>query len=275
MFFLKRYLSCRWVGVEAVSVSGKKDAAMLAGALAVICLGGTASADDGAVRDWSGPYGGLALGVAYSKADPDTDILDTSPAYFDSQDLSQVNPILQRSIAGTDVTGSALLGYDFQSGRMIYGAEADLTLMDFSGSEGQGRTAYDSAPTIFFTTDTTVETRFLFSLRPKLGYAAGDFLVFASAGPSVTRIKTTTRFSDTNGHDLTVTDTKTALGVSSSLGADYSMGDGWSLRGDYVFSYFPDTTDGTAEFNGDTQDDFKFDGDFQSHNVRLALIKRF
>lgn len=260
---------------------GKVPVSLCAGGLAVAIAGPVAAADNAAVtgHDWQGFYGGLALGGAYSEALPDTEVLYTG--YFNDNvngsDAAQVNPILQRKIGGRDFTGSALLGYDFQSGHIIYGIEADLTLMDFSESEGQGRTAYDTVPVLFFTTDTTVETNFLFNLRPKIGYATGNLQYYVSVGPSVSRIKTTTRFTDDNGggNRLTFTDTKTAFGVSSSVGAGYHMGDGWSLRGDCVFSYFPNSTHGTAEFDNDTRPDFRFDGHFRSHNIRLALIKQF
>ncbi|MFH1804748.1 MAG: outer membrane beta-barrel protein [Pseudomonadota bacterium] len=251
---------------------------------AVIALslwGGNASnAGAGETADWQGLYGGLAIGGAYSAAKPDTNVLYTG--YFTDNatdsDREQLTPILNKTIEGFDATGSALFGYDYQDRNVIYGIEGDLTFMPFSESENHGPTAYDTSPANTFTSQTTVETDFSFSIRPKIGYAAGDWQIYLAAGPSISRFKTTHKFTDTfgTGTNHTFTDTKTAFGVSSSIGAGYLIGNGWSLRGDYVLTYFPSIVNGDRDIGqGGPAPDFSYDGDFQSHNLRFALIKRF
>lgn len=249
---------------------------LLVGLMAMTAAGRPAFAEDSA-RGWQGFYAGLALGGAYSAAGPNTAVVLTPGIYFDPTDAAQVNPILQRTVDGTDVTGSVLAGYEFQSGHFLFGIEGDLTLMDFSENQRQGQTVYNSQPTLSFSTETNVETKFMFALRPKIGYTAGNYLFYASAGPSVSRFKTSTFFSDTyvGSGSKVFSDSKLAFGGSTSLGVGYQLGDGWSLRGDYVFTYFPDILDGTDRFSPDNLDDFKFDADFQSHNLRVALIKHF
>jgi len=249
-----------------------------AGIAAVILCAAASRAS--AETDWSGFYGGLALGGAYSAAKPDTDVLYTG--YFQDSalgsDRNQLTPILNETIEGFDVTGSALFGYDHQDRNMIYGVEGDLTFMPFSESESHGRTPYDTSPANSFTSQTTVESDFTFSIRPKIGYATGGWQVYFAAGPSISRFKTTHKFTDTfgTGTNHTFTDTKTAFGVSGSIGAGYLIGNGWSLRGDYVLTYFPSIVDGDRDIGqGGAASDLSYDGDFQSHNVRFALIKRF
>lgn len=245
-----------------------------AGIAAVILCAATSHAS--AETDWSGFYGGLALGGAYSAAKPDTDILYTG--HFSGSDRDQLTPILNETIDGFDVTGSALFGYDHQDRNMIYGVEGDLTFMPFSESENSGRITYASSTANSFTSQTTVESDFTFSIRPKIGYATGGWQVYFAAGPSISRFKTTHKFTDTltTGTNHTFTDTKTAFGVSGSIGAGYLIGNGWSLRGDYVLTYFPSIVDGDRDIGqGGPASDFSYDGDFQSHNVRFALIKRF
>lgn len=245
-------------------------------ATAVLICGaaGSAAAAD---TDWQGVYAGLAVGGAYSAAGPNTS-LNTQTGYFDAVDAAQIDPILQRNVGGWDLTGAALLGYDHRVGNLVVGIEADLTGMGFSEKRRQGSTAYVSQPSGSFETETSVSTDFIVSLRPKLGYATGNYLFYASAGPSLARIKTTLRYADnfSGGHTLDDTRTKTALGVSTGVGVGYSFGDGWVARGDYVLTYFPDAADGSAALSGSgAGDDFKRDGDFQSHNLRFALIKYF
>ncbi|WP_417414297.1 outer membrane protein [Hoeflea sp.] len=259
---------------------GKFEALLLSGAAAVALFVSPAMADDTATSgaDWQGFYLGLALGGAHSAAKPDTGVVYNGYFFTDASgsDREQVNPVLQRRLDGLDVTGSVLAGYDFQSGNITYGLEGDLTFMGFSQTESFGPANYDNNPSATFTTSTTVESDFLLSLRPKLGYVTGPFQFYISAGPSVSRFKMTHEYSDTaSGKSITFSDSKTALGVSSSVGVGYMLSDGWVLRSDYVFSYYPDIAGGSSELNGDGKTDFTYGSDFQSHNLRLALIKRF
>ncbi|MGK2741033.1 outer membrane protein [Tepidicaulis sp. LMO-SS28] len=250
--------------------------AVLTGALlSSLVISGAAAEEK---TNWQGFYGGLAIGGAYGKAEPDNDVVYSG--YFmdnglGASDRAQVAPAINEELDAADITASALIGYDHQAGNMIYGIEGDVTWASFSESSEAGPIIYDTAPMHSFTTRTSVESDFTFSIRPKIGYAAGDFQFYVSAGPSVSRFKTTHIFSDTLSGSQTFSDSKTALGVSSSIGAAYALGNDWSLRGDYVFNYFPGITDGSTDFSGDGNTDFSYDADFQSHNIRLALIKRF
>ncbi|WP_430470480.1 outer membrane protein [Thalassospira lucentensis] len=236
--------------------------------------------DASAETNWSGFYGGLALGGAYSAAKPDNGVIYSG--YFTddggASDREQLTPILNETIEGFDVTGSALFGYDYQDRNVIYGIEGDLTFMPFSESENHGRTTYDTSPANSFTSRTSVESDFSFSIRPKIGYATGGWQIYFAAGPSISRFKTTHEFTDTfgTGTNHTFTDTKTAFGVSSSIGAGFSFGNDWTLRGDYVFTYFPQIVNSDANIGqGGPAPDLSYDGDFQSHNIRFAVIKRF
>lgn len=260
--------------------SGRLEALILSGVAALALSVSPVMADDTAAHtDWQGFYLGLALGGADSAARPETGVVYSG--YFNdvgnASDRTQLNPILQRRINGQDVTGSLLAGYDFQSGSFTYGLEADLTFMGFSETQSAGPVNYDTSPASTFTTRTTIESDFLLSLRPKLGYVSGPFQFYVSAGPSVSRFNMTHQYSDTfgGGNSVTFSDSKTAYGVSSSVGVGYMLSDGWVLRSDYVFSYYPDITGGSSELNGDGNADFTYGSDFQSHNLRLALIKRF
>lgn len=248
-------------------------------AVAVLSASPVMAEDTVTHTDWQGFYLGLALGGSESAAKPETTVAYSG--YFtdvgSASDRNQLNPILQRRISGQDVTGSLLAGYDFQSGNFTYGLEGDLTFLRFSKTQGTGPLSYYTQPASAFTTRTTFESDFLLSLRSKLGYVSGPFQIYVSAGPSVSRFKMTHQYSDTwgGGNSVTLSDSKTAYGVSSSVGVGYMMSDGWVLRSDYVFSYYPDVAGSSSDLNGDGNADFNYGSDFRSHNLRLALIKRF
>ncbi|MCZ4280430.1 outer membrane beta-barrel protein [Kiloniella laminariae] len=225
-------------------------------------------------HNWQGLHVGFSIGGVHGAADSSNDVIDDG-AYFVPGDPEQLGGLFDRKIDGQSFTGSFIAGYDFQKDNITYGIETDLTVIDFSETEGVSGVPYDTLPGTLFSQQDTIETRLMFSLRPKVGYAVGKALFHVSAGPSIGKFKYSSRFSDSSGVTASFSDSKIALGVSSGLGVNYMIGDGWSLRGDYLFSYFPDIVDGRSALSNDAQDGFKYDADFQSHNLRFGLTKRF
>ncbi|MDP2698760.1 outer membrane protein [Thalassospira sp.] len=256
----------------------KKYGLVAAGILAGLTVSISASAEPVSSHNWQGLYGGLALGGAYGKASPDSTITAGNPSYIVPGNIPLVNNALQKDIDGTDLTGSALFGYNVQKDSMVYGIEADLTVMDFSEST-QHRANYTN-PVNSFRVDNELETKFTFSIRPKIGYSFGDAMVHIAAGPAISRFKYNSRFSDTTGNNpnASFSDTKTALGVSSNIGVNYAFAEGWSLRGDYVFNYFPNAVDATSTLvatGAANNNPINHETDFISHNIRFGLIKQF
>ncbi|MEP7730455.1 outer membrane protein [Marinomonas primoryensis] len=250
--------------------------------MVVIGCGNTmvfAESGNNSESQWEGLYAGLSLGILSGTASPDTEI--EHAGYFSTNDKGsdkvQVNPILQREIEGSGVAGSLLVGYNIRSGHLVYGVEADLTSPGSTMSETASNVVYDSLPTRNFTTKTTVESGFAFSIRPKIGYINGDFLLYASAGPTVARFKTTHRYTDTfRINDYQFTDTQTSVGLSATIGADYAVSDSWMVRGDYVYSHYSDILDGDGDIDKDgATDDIHYDSSFVSQNVRFSVIKQF
>lgn len=239
-----------------------------------------ALANEGENASWEGLYGGIAIGAFTGTASPSTKVIYTD--YFTSNnngsDRDLLDPILQRNIDSSDTTGSLLLGYHFQSGKLVYGLEADFTLANYSGSETEGPTAYDSVLAhTTFTTTTKVESDYMVSLRPKIGYGNDTFLVHFSAGPVISEFKTTHNYSDTyeGGSNLYFENTETSIGLSVNIGIDYLLSSNLSLRADYTYYNFSDILDGNGDVNRDGKDDINYGADFTAQNFRLALVKYF
>lgn len=247
-------------------------------ALALVALSPlVARADDSSGHsNWSGIYGGLAIGAMNGKVSPDTSVLES--AYFFPEDAAQLNPLLQAGLEGTNISGSLLFGYNVQSDNIVYGIDADLTLARFSETESFGPTAYGTAPASSFESTTTAKSNGSFSVRPRIGVARDNFLFFAGLGPSLTYLEMTHNYSDNHGigNSSTFREKKVALGASLNVGAEYALAPQWSLRADYTFSYYPEVFSGTRILNsGDTDPDFSYGGDFQSQNFRIGLLRRF
>ncbi|MDP2698757.1 outer membrane protein [Thalassospira sp.] len=249
--------------------------------VAISCMASGANATE--PQNWQGLYGGLAIGGLHGASDLDSEANRSD--YFSSQsDVDQLRPGLQKKIDGFSATGSGLLGYDYRHGNMLYGIEADLTLMNYSQTSNAGPVTFTSSPTVDFSTHTTIKTNFAFGVRPKIGYVFDNWMIHAAAGPSIGQFKYDFRYVDTNdsGQANSFEETNWALGVSSNIGASYNLGDGWSLRGDYVFSYYPEIINENQDFErfadlaaASFAGSFRHKADFQSHNVRFGLIRQF
>ncbi|MEZ8823380.1 outer membrane protein [Vibrio amylolyticus] len=228
---------------------------------------------------WEGSYIGFALGVANGSVDSDSKLVYNTGYFTDNangSDADQVNPLLQSDLDSTDFIGSLLLGYDFRNENLIYGIEADLTLSQFSESHNVGPIIYDTAPSASFSLSTSVEVDYQINLRPKVGYATDEFQVYFSAGPSLGRFTTKNMYTDTFlPVDSTLSDSKTVVGLSSSIGAAYLLDDKWAIRADYVYSYYSGIVDSSADVDDDGDADIKYDSDFESHDIRLAIVKYF
>jgi len=224
---------------------------------------------------WSGFYGGLALGGTYGVSNPDT--VGEPTDYFTGDDPEVLKPSLQKRLDDLALNGSVLGGYDHQSGQLVYGIEADLSVMDYSASTSSGPVRYNTAA-VDFNVNSTLETNFAFSIRPKIGYAVGNWMFHAAAGPSIGYFDYDFRYSDTNagGANNDFSKSTLALGISSGLGSSYKLDNGWVLRGDYVMNYYPKVIDERQSFERvGARGSFDHQVDFQSHNLRFALIKRF
>ncbi|WP_169567194.1 outer membrane protein [Sneathiella limimaris] len=187
--------------------------------LALVCaasLSTTAVADGD--KEWEGMYLGFGLGGGYGIASPDSHI---SIGYFTAGDPEQVDPGLQESIEDGYLSGSAIAGYDVQRGDWVFGFEASLTASNFSDTNAAGPTSYTSFPAVNFTTRTTIEHDFAFSLRPKIGYALGDVLLHAALGPTIGTFKYKLRYNETGAttNSYSYTDDRVAFGISSNIGA--------------------------------------------------------
>ncbi|NIY92344.1 outer membrane protein [Vibrio diazotrophicus] len=232
---------------------------------------------------WDGLYGGFGIGGLYSITTPKSGLVMTeSNSYFTDGDPQQVNPGLQKKLNDFDLSGSLILGYNLRNDKWLYGIETDLTMFDYQKSNTLGPTGYNSFPSIEYNIETTVKTKYSFSLRLQAGYIFDDLMVHMGIGPSISTFKYTMQYSETGpSRNITSPETymvnSTKLGTSSNIGVSYKLDDNWSLRGDYVFNYYANVVDGTQKFKGTdtTSATINHKTDFLSHNVRFVLIRKF
>ncbi|MGA2491434.1 MAG: outer membrane beta-barrel protein [Roseiarcus sp.] len=125
------------------------------------------AADPGAASaysQWAGFYAGVVYGAGVSTANS-------------SQTAS-------RSVTGWGQTSGALVGYDFQTGRYVYGAEGELSFHLLRPDDTGVQPNLPVPPLAAHVVDTPVTER----LRLRLGYDSGAFLPYVAVGVASARI---------------------------------------------------------------------------------------
>jgi outer membrane immunogenic protein len=184
------------------------------------------------VFSWTGVYIGLNAGAAWGKSDTTftpTGLLGVFPAW-DAAAAVLGSPT-QRPVG---FTGGAQVGFNWQTGIWVLGAEADF---QYLGLKASTQTPTFTIPPIdpsHFTT--TSQTNWLATVRPRVGIAFDRGLVYVTGGLAVADRK----FSNVLTFDVPVLDinagsvSKTVVGWAAGGGIEYMITPNWSIRGEYL-----------------------------------------
>jgi len=134
---------------------------------------------------WFGPYAGLNLGFEWGSL----------------TNLS-VNP--------TGAIAGAQVGYNWQYGQVVFGAESDLQLTDADGTFA----SFQFSNPWFGTT------------RARAGYAWGWSLFYATAGLA---------YGETKFESAGLTDPHTSLGWTIGAGVEFAFTPCWSVKAEYLY----------------------------------------
>jgi outer membrane immunogenic protein len=186
---------------------------MICGALTLVCLGSAALA-----QDWTGFYVGGALSYNtieiedLSFGDGPVEITGTSPVLF--------------------------AGYNFQSGNLVYGAEALVNSQSGEADDGEFLRPASA--------DGTTQ------IRGRIGYVYGDVLPYLALGATRTRIEADHE-GDGNDADLGY---DIASGTSVALGLDWAINERSFLRLEAETTSY---SDDTLVFYRDDPHDYSLD----------------
>ena len=158
------------------------------------------------LNTWSGPYAGVTVGYGFGG---ETEIEDG----------------VSTTVETDGFNAGGFVGYNYQVGNVVVGAEGDL---GYSWADGE------NGP---YTSESGVEG----SLRARLGYAVSpNILLYATAGGAGKQLEVT----DTVGG---ATDDNTMLGWTAGAGADVMVTEQVFGRVEYRYTDFGNEDFGTAE----------------------------
>jgi len=222
--------------------------------VSAICSSQAISAKAGeATHDWSGYSAGIVMGSARTKADVHLDLPSAyvGPAGMEPQidAASLVSEISPSSISHRNFSGGFQAGYSFQKNHLVWGGEAGLVLNGVKASDNVSGAGADDVPWDA-TVKTSVKADWMLTLLPRIGYATGKALIYATGGLAVADIKVSQSqhqlYATFGGYGLEVSKTKTQLGWTLGTGVEYALSPKWALKGEYLYTAFGKITANTV-----------------------------
>jgi outer membrane immunogenic protein len=174
-----------------------------------------------------GTIGGAAGSSKY-KETPSGAFVTLAPAA-----IPYITAVGTSSLAPRGVIGGAEIGYNWQFGHFVLGFETDFSGWDMSASTG----VTPRFPTPSSTT--SVSSSWLFTARPRLGFANGNMLTYVTGGLAVTNFSLSQSILLAGaGPVLTGASSTTEAGWTAGFGIEYAVTRDWWIKGEYLYVSF-------------------------------------
>lgn len=231
-----------------------------------------------AVHNWTGFYVGLNAGGAWSSGDANYTLppflatgAGTGPA---GDSGSAAAAVASTHVSDSGFTGGGQVGYNWQFNNVVLGLEADFNAMNLDNSATATGLTTPGFPTWSNTVQTSINTDWLLTARPRIGYAWNNVLIYATGGLAVTELKlsqsqvnkfpagTTTQWVES------VSSNVTKAGWTVGGGLEYALSNNWSIKGEYLYANFGhETVSGTTINTGG----FALGGQTFTHTFNLHV----
>lgn len=147
--------------------------------------------------------------------------------------------------------GGGQIGYNWQRDRIVFGLEGD-----FQGADISGR-AYNP----FDDASAHSNVNWFSTVRGRLGFASGPFLLYGTAGLAVADFDTNVHFFGSDAH---YRDSNTDVGYAAGGGIEWAFAPNWSMKAEYLYLGFGDDRLSSG---------YRINNDFET--VRVGLNYKF
>lgn len=245
--------------------------------LAAMALAAPAMADD---SNWAGSYAGLNAGWSFGNSHAHTSTVFNGAGYFAASSVTSIANSGSQNLSSDGFTGGAQLGFNRQSGNIVYGFETDFGAFDAHDSKST-TTVYPCCGPTNYTINQSVDTDWLLTMRPRIGYSTGNLLIYGTGGLSVTNIKYKERFTDTFANALETSSQNTfKAGWNLGAGVEYKVMSNWSVKGEYLYTDFgniSNTSNNLTETSGGNPalNTFSHSANLSSNVIRVGFNYQF
>jgi outer membrane immunogenic protein len=229
-------------------------------------------------KNWTGFYVGANIGGVVGESDMQSATSFTTTGYFATSSVSTVNNAGLQNVKPKSFSGGGTVGYNHQSGRFVVGVEADLNSQNLKKNVNSSGVYPCCSPTTY-TVSQSVQTKWLFTARPRVGVTVGKALIYGTGGLAVTDINYQTGFSDTYQSATASSGVKkNKVGWTVGGGVEMKVAKRWSVKGEYLYSDFGRVSSTSTNFTALTPYPatvFNNSTDLKTHNVRFGVNYRF
>ncbi len=232
---------------------------------------------------WNGWYVGLNAGGNWGhgsqhlSAAPGNGAVVIPPA-----DIAGVASVIDKSNSA-GFTGGIEGGYNYsyQSSGLMLGFETDFEAFNldqhvtktFQSSVTQP--IFPPPPTPMVTVTQAQKTDWLYTLRPRIGWEMGRWLIYGTGGLAVGNVKQAVSYSDNRvpANAAAFSHSETKVGWVAGVGAGYAISPNWSVKAEWLY-----TDLGTISASATTPNGYAVvgaAGKIQSNIVRVGVDYRF
>lgn len=192
-----------------------------------------AVSDTASAWSWAGLYVGGNAGYGWGHAN-DATVLGGAWPTDGTGDSLILDPLGNGKLHPNGFTGGIQAGYNFQAHQWVTGIEVDanyLGLRDrFSTTVTNALSGDSYALASSFASD------WLVTVRPRVGYAFGHLLAYATGGLAVATQKASQNITQLNlVFSEAGTVSKTTVGWTAGAGAEYVFANRWSVKAEYLY----------------------------------------
>ena len=258
------------VGVHVMRKCIAAGAFLLAGVSGAMAGGGESY---GAPRvDWTGLYVGAHVG--YGWGNWDVDLSGSSGAIHYNDHFVPSRGSLD---SGDGWLGGLQAGYNYQTGSLVLGLEADVS---WTGMDASGR--FTTVAPNFTTWDIDSELNVFGTVRTRLGFTTGSLLIYGTGGLAWGQTDTsqaTNWFPPANPDVGGRTSGKTNhIGYAVGAGVEWMMSPNWTLKSEYLYVDLGKENyalKGTTKPDNDVPYIETFATDLDFHTIRVGLNYKF
>lgn len=242
---------------------------LLAGCAAIgaLCIAPAAQAADvaPAAYDWTGFYLGANAGAAFNNSSV------TNNLYLSRTDTAFEGFRNSTDGGQTAFTAGGLLGYNYQIGQMVLGAETDFNYLGFSESN-ENHFNYLDNPDLPYSTKASFEADWFGTIRARLGFAVDHVMIYGTGGAAyghvVGTVEDAVEGADRVSFKASADDVN--WGWTVGAGVEYGL-DRWSLGVEYLYVDLGEA-DWSRFARGDT---IRGEGDYAFGTLRATAKYNF
>jgi outer membrane immunogenic protein len=217
---------------------------------------------------WSGFYVGGTVGGAWGQSDYDEtptgawQTLAGAPTGFQAQSgASIISPLIAAgtgSLSRSGFMGGGEVGFNSQVGNVVWGLEADISGWSMSKSAVVSGAGIASVPGSALTATTSLDSTWLATIRPRLGWASNNWLFYVTGGIAISNVD----FAQSiflrpapapvcnpnvgcfgplpygSGSAQAGSISSTMGGFTAGGGIEYALSNNWSIKGEYLYVDF-------------------------------------